>query len=424
MRILCIGISHKTADVALRERFAFDTPTMVRALRDLSARWDKAEFVLLSTCNRTELYAARPVHGHPRETDLGAWMGEFRSIPREEYEGSLYALSEAEAARHLFSVAAGMDSMVPGEDQIVAQLKDAYAAAVEASAARGVMGELFQTAFHAGKHIRTETDIAQGKVSVASVAIDCVTKVFPALAGKVVLNVGAGKMSGLMLRQLAQLGAGVILIANRSMDRAKELAGSCGGVAVPLKALAEHLCAADVVLTSIAAATPVLTRQMVESAQHHRGWRPLLIVDIAVPRDVADGVRGLDNVFLYNIDDLEQIVQATLKSRYSQRDDAEKIIDEHVRELMQTLNIRDVAPTIDALYRRMREIAAEELADARKSLSAHHDAEDDEKILQRALHRTIRRILHPAARNLRGEAGTDAARAHVAAIRKLFGLDE
>jgi glutamyl-tRNA reductase len=424
MRILCLGISHKTADVALRERLALDSPAVEMALRDLSSRWEKAEFVILSTCNRTELYVARPIQGHPRDGELEECLGRLCSVPVSQFQGSLYTLRDGEAAGHLFAVAAGLDSMVPGEDQIVGQMKDAYAAAVKASTARGVMNELFQTAFHAGKHIRSETEIAQGKVSVASVAVDCVGKVFPTLTGKVVLNIGAGKMSEVMLRQIAQFGAEVILVANRSMDAARELAAACGGVAVPLRAVAEHLWAADVVLTCTSSPTPLITRQMVETAQHHRGWRPLLIVDIAVPRDVEEDVRELENVRLYNIDDLQEIVRSTLSSRHGQRGSAQKIIDEHVRELMQALSARGVAPTIDALYRRMKAIADEELSAARRALAAHSDAEDDEKVLQRALHRTIRRILHTAAKNLREEAGSDVVRAHVAAIRKLFQLEE
>ena len=424
MRILCVGANHRSADVALRERLAFSAEQRQRALRDLCARWPDAEFAILSTCNRTEIYAARPVHGRPRQEELREWLGEFHSLPARQYTDALYTLINVEAAEHLFAVAAGLDSLVPGEDQIVSQIKAAYTEAVEAGAARAMMNELFQGAFHAAKHIRSETDIVLGRVSVASVAVDFVQQIFERLTGKCVLNVGAGKMNQLMLRHLKRLGAGRITIANRSHDRAEALAEACGGETGDFARLAEHLTHADVVLTSTGAAEPIITAEMVRRAQDRRRYRPLLIVDIAVPRDVEPAAGEIDNVFLYNIDDLDQIVQTTLQIRHGERAAAERIIAEHVEELTASLRARNVAPTIEALYRRMETIAAEELAEARNKLSTHDDAEEDAEILQRVLHRTIRRILHPCANRLRESSGSDAVHAYVAALRKLFELDE
>ena len=422
MRILCIGLNHKTADVELRERLAFDDAQARRALNELTDTWTDAEFVVLSTCNRSELYTARPVHGHPREEELRGWLGKFHALDISQFDRALYTLADGQAAEHLFAVAAGLDSMVPGEAQIVGQLRATYAMAVESGAAGPVMNELFQTAFHAAKQIRTQTGVSRGKASVASVAVDCVAGALETLAGKCILSIGAGKMNTLMIRQMAHLGADRILVANRSRARARQLAKTCGGQVASFSALADHLVAADVVLTSTAAEAPILTRKMIASAQRRRRWRPLLIVDIAVPRDVEASAGGLKTVFLYNIDDLEQVVRATLKRRQGHRPAAEKIIAEHVREFLRKLNIREVSPTIDVLYRHMRRIAAEELKAARNRLSSHDDADADVEILQRALHRAIRRIMHPCVKHLRDEAGTDAARAHVASLRKLFGL--
>jgi len=424
MRILCIGLSHKTADVSVREKVAFDAAQMRRALAELSARWEGAEFAILSTCNRVELYAARPIHAHPRDHELREWLAAFHGADARGFDDALYTLTDAAAAAHLFAVAAGLDSLVPGEPQIVAQMKEAYAAAVQARAARAVMNDLFQAAFHVAKHIRTETDIGAGRVSVASVAVDCVGQVFGNLGGKCVLNVGAGKMNALMLKRLTGLGPDRVLLTNRSADRASALAEAHGEQAVPFEQLPRHLAAADVVLTSTAAEAPIITAQMVRRAQAERNGRPLLIIDIAVPRDVDAAAGEIENVFLYNVDDLDRVVLKTLSTRQDQRGAAEKIIDEHVGELMEGLNVRDVAPTLDALYRRMERIAAEELADARKKLASHDDAEADAEILRRALHRTIRRILHPAASRLRGGAGADGARTRIGAIRELFNLDE
>ncbi len=425
MRILCVGANHRTADLAVRERLALDADQRADALRALRETWPEAEFAVLSTCNRTEVYAARPVHGHPRADRLGAWLlGRCGVGPGAGGgEGLLYTLTDAEATRHLFAVASGLDSLVPGEDQIVAQVKDAYAEAAEADAAGGVLSELFQGALHVAKHVRTETDIAMGKVSVASVAVEFVAQVFETLAGKTVLNVGAGEMNELMLQHLRDAGAESIVVANRSRPAAERLAEAFAARAAGLDELGELLPAADVVLTSTGSPEAILTAKDVADAQRTRGYRPLLIVDIAVPRDVAPEAGQVESVFLYNIDDLEQVVRATLARRADQQQAADGIIDEHVDELLGGLKVRQVAPTIEALYRRMQRIADDELADARNKLGTHDDAEEDMAILERTLHRTIRRMLHPCTARLRSAAGSDAARAHVAALRDLFHLD-
>ncbi|MHC4982603.1 MAG: glutamyl-tRNA reductase [Planctomycetota bacterium] len=424
MRILCTGLSHKTADVALREKFALDSGALHAVLEDFRRRWPEAEGFAISTCNRTEAYTARPVHGHPREDELRKWFCEFGRLSPAGAAEAIYTFVDAEAARHLFSVAAGLDSLVPGEAQIVSQLKDAYAAAVEKQVARAVLNELVQSALHVAKHVRRETDIGAGKVSVASVAVDCVVGKLGALAGKCVLNVGAGKMNELMLDRLKELGVESILVANRSASHARRLASRCGGRVAAFDSLERHIEQADVVVTSTASEAPILTRNTVAAAQRKRGGAPLLIIDIAVPRDVESSAGEVQNVFLYNIDDLESVVRSTIRTRRDQQSAAEKIIDGHVAEFLNNLNVRQVAPTIDALYSYMRKIADEELSSARNKLALHEDVKEDSEILRRALHRTIRRIMHPAAEALRQAAGTDAARAHIAAIRKLFELDE
>jgi len=424
MRIICIGLNHKTAGVELREKLAFDETQSLRAMRKLKANWDAAEFAILSTCNRVELYAARAVHAHPREDELRHWLGEFHRLPVQEYERSLYTLADAKAAEHLFAVAAGLDSLVPGEVQILSQLRQAYALSLKARTAGAVLNELFQTALHAGKRVRAETGIARGRTSVAGVAVDCVRNVLGSLSDKTVVTVGAGEMNLLMGRHPGKLGAGRVLVVNRSLRRARQLARACSGRALPFEELGQALKLADVVLTSTAAGAPIITRKMIDSTQRKRRWRPMLIVDIAVPRDVEASAGGLKNVFLHNIDDLERLVRKNLRNRRSQYAKSEKLIAGHVEKFMLKMNVRNVAPTIEELYRRMREIAEDELDLARNKLRSHPDAEADAEILERALRRALRRILHPCVTNLRKEAGNDTARAHVAALRKLFDLDK
>ena len=424
MKILCIGLSHKTAQVALREKLSFDSDQARSALKQLADDYKEAEFLLLSTCNRVEVYVARKPHTRPGADHVRAWLADFHQLTVDDLEEKLYTLDDSRAVAHMLAVAGGLDSLVPGEPQIVAQLKEAYALAVDAGAARAAIGELVQGALHVAKHVRSETPIGAGKVSVASVATDFVRRVFQRLSGKCVLNIGAGKMNELMLRQLAKLGPEQILVANRSAEKARQLAESCGGRPAPFDRIQNHLALADVVLTSTASHRPIISAEMVRAAQAARNYQPLLIVDIAVPRDVEAAAAEVENVFLYNIDDLDRIVGETLQTRHDQRDKAEKIIDEHLAELTRSLHVRHFSPVINALYRRMEKIAAEELQVARNKLSTHEDAAEDEEILKRALHRTIRRILHAPASNLRAAAGSDAARQQIEVIRKLFELDD
>jgi len=422
MRILCVGANHKTAPVSLRERLAFDAGSARSALEALRDRYDQAEFVILSTCNRSEVYTARPVHGRPREAELRGLFGKFHGLGPEKYEPALYFHADADAVRHLFAVAAGLDSLVPGEDQILAQLKQAYRLAGEVSAVRGRLDELFQLAFNVGKQVRAATGIASGKVSVASVAVDFVRERFPDFAGKRILSIGAGKMNELMLRGLSEAGAGYIFVANRSPARAAELAGHCNGQVVGFDELDAALGRADVVVCSTGSSDPVLTRAKLESAMAGRAERPMLIIDIAVPRDVEPAAGEVEGVRLYNIDDLTAVVEKTLRLRTAEMDAGRRIIDEHVAAYFHRLHVRQVVPTVEALYRRMRAIAGEELAAMRSKLTGVPAT--DEKLAQRAFHRALRRILHTPIANLRSAAGSEAARQHAAALRKLFDLPE
>lgn len=417
MRILCAGISHKTAPLSIRERFALDAPARRAALKDLCARWPEAECLALSTCNRTEVYLARPAHGRPRADELRDWLASLGGLSGAE---PVYVLEDSEAAGHLFAVASGLESLVPGEPQIVAQIKDAYGAAGEAGAARHVLHELVQAALHAAKRVRSETPIGQGKVSVASVAVEQAAEALGSLAGVRVLSVGAGKMSELILRHLRRRGAGDVVVANRSAAAARELAGRCGGRSVPFERLTEALPGRDLVLTSTAADAPVLRRKDIAAG---RGDGPLVIIDIAVPRDVEPGAGDLPGVRLYNIDDLEAVAARAMAARRDEAEAGREVIAPLVAEFERSLRVREVAPTIRSLHEYMRAVADAELADAMNKLSTHDDAPEDERILRRALHRTIRRILHPAARNLRDAAGSQSASIRAAALRKAFGLD-
>lgn len=419
MRILCTGISHKTAPVVVRERLAFSAPAITGALNDLKTHWDACEFVILSTCNRTEIYAARPLHGNPREHELHAWIGEYLGVEPQLYADHLFTLSGPQAARHLFEVASGLDSLVPGEAQIVSQVKNAYAAAKDRQCCTSVLCELFDKALHVAKHVRTETPIRRQKASVASVAARRLGEELAQLEDKTILVVGAGKINSLVLKHLAA-GPSRILIANRSERRAKSL-NIPNATVVQWNHLANALAHAHAVITSTAADEPIITHAMLKKACMTR--TPKVIIDLAIPRDVEEQARQIEGVTLLNIDDLEADVRRIPLCPQTQTQ-AQRIIDSHLREYLASFRTRLAAPTIDALYERMRNLAAHELADARAKFSSHDDADLDEAILKRAMHRMIGRMLHPAAANLRRWSQGDGAEIYLEAVRKLFDLGE
>lgn len=420
MRILCVGASYKTAGVELRERLAYNDASADDALSDLRRQWPGVEFALLSTCNRTEIYNIRPVHGHPRSDELTRWLGRSRGLPAEALEGNLYTLADAEAAEHLFLVTAGLDSLVPGEAEIVQQVKQAGALARRNGAAGAAMNDLFAAALHTAKHIRSETPVSEGKVSVASVAVDCARQAMGEMSSAAVLSIGAGEMNRRMLESFGSAGAGSLAVANRSQDKADALAAEHDAAVVPFEAIPDRLAEFDVVVTSTGSSAAVLSRSVVRRAMDRRNGAEMVLVDIAVPRDVEPGAGELPGVHLFNIDDLEHVVRTTIHTRRSARDEAADILDEHVAALLRDLHLRTIAPVIDALYRNIETIGREELERAERKLT---DAADPAGVVKEAIHRVIRRTLHPVADSLRNPPGQETARADAAALERLFGLD-
>jgi glutamyl-tRNA reductase len=422
MRLICVGISHKTAPVELREKLAFDPDQAARAAGELKRLWPLAEFVILSTCNRTELYAARPVHGFPREEELRQWLTEYRDFHPGDLAELLYTLGGNEAIRHLFTVAGGLDSMVVGEDQIIAQLKSAYALATDAGAAGPAMNELFQSALHTAKHIRTETDIATGKASVASIAVHTLATHLADLPTRRVLALGAGQTVDTMLKGLRDLGVTSFTIANRSLDRARAATTPLAGNAVSLDELHTALLDTDIVVCSTASPEPLLMEATVRDVQSTRNHQPLFIIDIAVPRDVEDTVRDVAGVTLVNIDDLQADADATLARRRDESPKTDAIIDEHVQEMTHWLRLRSVAPTIHALKQELDAIADAELRRAGNKLATHDDVDEDMDILRLSLHRMVRRMLHPLADYLKQQARDGEAHEPAAMVRDIFRL--
>ena len=422
VRLLVLGLNHKTAPLPLREAVAFDAAQIAEALRRFQESFPDSEAVVLSTCNRVELYIARPVEGQPNFHLLVQFLAEFHGMPASDLHGHIYHHEDRAMVEHLFAVAASLDSMVVGETQILAQVKQAYQAATTAGAARKVLHSLFQRALAAAKSIHDQTDLAAGRLSIASVAVDLSRSVFDRFDDKAVVCVGAGKMSRLMLRHLSELSPGTIVVTNRSPDRAEALAAEFKAVAVPWQKLEELLVQADIVLTSTGSPEPVITTARFKSLLKARRYRPVVIVDIAVPRDVEAGVGELSNVYLYNIDDLEQVAAATRDKRSAAVDRSRELLAGFVEEFIAWYATRDVGPLVKALYEHSNALARAEL----DAYFAGHPQMDDaqRKDLERMVHRVVGKMLHTPVTQITQQAHASARPMLAAALRKLFALGD
>jgi glutamyl-tRNA reductase len=353
MSVVVIGLSHRTSPVELRERFAFAESKIPEALKKLRDSGVAGEAVILSTCNRVEIYTATPLEPAKAFAELKqflSWWGETAGEPLAEHDSGsrgrsphqnesgeeFYALAEPQSLQHLFKVACGLDSMVLGETEILGQLKEAYALAHRHQHTGARLNKAFQRAFNVAKHIRTHTNIQRGSVSVASVAVELARKIFSSLAGREALVIGAGDMSGKVARALLSRGAKSIIVASRSFERAEILAKELGGRAVPFDNWADEFGKIDIAISSTSAPHHILDRAKLESLMKLRKNRPLLLIDIAVPRDIAPEVNFLENVYLYNIDDLQAIADDSLKQRKEEIIRCEQIIAEKVKPLLET----------------------------------------------------------------------------------------
>jgi glutamyl-tRNA reductase len=359
MRLFAIGLSHRTAPVDLRESVDFTRGGLESALAALAARGAGRELVVLSTCNRAEIYAVGDTEATAEA--VGQFFSEYHDIAHAEMAAHLYVHRGAEAARHLFRVAAGLDSLVVGEPQILGQVKAAYATASERQYTAALTNRLFHTAFTVGKRVRAETGVGEGAVSVSYAAIALAKKIFGNLGGRSVLILGAGEMAKLTGIHLQSQQVKQITIASRTLLSAQALAARLGGVAVRWEEMDTALAAADIVVTATGAAEPVLTRARVEEVMRPRRNRPLFIIDIAVPRDVESSTGGLDEVFLYNIDDLRAIVQENLARRSGELARAEAIVEQEVARFTAWMQSREIVPTVIALRERFETIRRAEL---------------------------------------------------------------
>ncbi|MBI2892373.1 MAG: glutamyl-tRNA reductase [Deltaproteobacteria bacterium] len=413
--LLLVGLSHKTAPLEVRERLAIPAGELESAVRTMRELHTITEAMLVATCNRVEAYvvsrdpsgAARQVREH-LEGRARAPLAEF-----------LYEHQGKGAVRHLFHVAASLDSMVIGEPQILGQVKDAYAAAERAGALGAVLGRCVPRAFGIAKRVRSQTGIAQGAVSVSSIAADLATKVLGDLAGRRVLLVGAGKMGETSAKQLSKRG-GKLTVVNRSYERAEELARGCGGEARAFGDLENHLQVADVVICSTASPKFIITHDLMASVVRARRYRPLFMIDIAVPRDIDPRVNDLDNVFLFDIDDLQKVVKQHLEERQKEATAAIRVVDEELEEFDAHVRSLELVPTIAALRARFLEVGTSELERTLPRLASLGPKE--KKALEAMMGAFVSKLLHRPITELRSMAERPEGPELIAAVQRLFEL--
>jgi glutamyl-tRNA reductase len=427
LHLIALGINHQTAPVALRESVAVSDPALPAALTRLSALPAVQEAVLLSTCNRTEVYAlVAPTHADPEEP-LIHYLSTLQGERHHSLDGHLYCYRDGAAARHVMEVAAGIDSMILGEYQIMAQVKSAYAAAHSQSATGPVLNTLFQMALSCGKRVRSETEISRGAFSVGAAAVELAVQIFgDSLASRTVLVLGAGKMSELTARHLQAKGSPAVLVANRSFDRAGELARQLGDTARAMRFddLPEALVTSDIVICSTAAPHPVLTRETAVKAMRARRNRALFLIDIAVPRDVESSVGDLENVYLFNIDDLNRVVEQAQKERTGEVAKARQIIEQYVGDYLAWRRSLEVTPLIVAVREKLDAVRLEEMAKLRARAS--HLSERDLRSLEASLQSFANKVAHAATVAIKDAAhgDPDLSYERLSAIRAAFGLDE
>ncbi|MEW6320963.1 MAG: glutamyl-tRNA reductase [Acidobacteriota bacterium] len=360
MHLLLVGASHRTAPVEMRERLDFSSRGLDAAVTALAGRAHTREAVVVSTCNRAEMYVACDAVD-PARDDVERFVSEFHQLPIEDVRRHLYHAVDDGAARHLFRVASGLDSLVVGEPQILGQVKDAYGIAAGRHTAGPLLNRLFHWAFAVGKRVRSETSLAEGAVSVSFAAVALARKIFGNLAGRHVLVIGAGDMGKLTATHLKAQGIARLLITSRTLAHAEQLAAEVGGDVMPWDALATALLDSDIVITCTGSPVPILDRARVEQAVPASRVRPLFLIDIAVPRDVDPAVGDIEQVFLYNIDDLQAIVRENLERRGSEVGRAERIVEEEVQRFAQWHRARGAIPTVVALRQRFESIRRSEL---------------------------------------------------------------
>ncbi len=414
MPLIALGINHRTASLEVRERVAFAPDQMILSLQQGRDASGADNLAILSTCNRTELYAT----GSVDHRALLAWLVTHHNLAEQALDASYYAHENAAAVQHMMKVASGLDSMVLGEPQILGQMKSSYAVAQKAGTADGLLSQVFQGVFATAKRVRSETAIGQNPVSVAYAAVSLAQRIFSSMKEVTALLIGAGETVELLARHLREQGVGDIIVANRTLARAQEMAEIFSAEAILLSEIPEHLHRADIVISSTASQLPILGKGAVESALKQRKHRPIFMVDIAVPRDIEPQVAQLDDVYLYTVDDLKEVIEANLRHREDAAGQAEVIIEQGVSNWKNQLRGQQAVGTIRAFRDNLGALRDAELD---KALAAIAQGQSAEQVLRQLAHGLTNKFLHVPTTRLK-KAGEQGDSDYVRWAHDLFDL--
>ncbi|MGS0764141.1 glutamyl-tRNA reductase [Syntrophomonas curvata] len=419
MYVLLAGLNHRTAPVSIRERFAFCGTSLDHAYAYFKDQAEIEGTVILATCNRTEIYAtSRDIESGMKV--LRQFMSGYSGMTNQELEQYLYQPNCYQAISHLFRVTAGLDSMILGEAQILGQVKDAYQASVQAHASDGVLNSLFLKAIYIGKKVRTETRIDQRPLSVPFTAVELARQILGDLQGKTVMVIGAGEMSELTTQCLMENGIRTVIVSNRSYDKALAMASAFNGRAVRFDLLASELNEADIVISCTAASHYVVREDNCRPVLQARQGRKIIMIDIAVPRDIDPGLKDIDGVFMYDIDDLQNVVDANHLEKQKSIRQAERIIAAEISGFNQWLDSLYVVPVIKALKARGEDIKQKELRRAFNRLGKI--SEQEERVISSMANTIINQLLHSPMINLKEMAGSSQGHLYAEVVKNLFGL--
>lgn len=421
MSILLVGLNHKTAPVEVRERLAFTDEACAENLRLLVDGEMVREGLIVSTCNRVEVVAETRAPLAESFDRIKGFLSESRRIGHDDFSRHLYSHEEERAVRHLFRVASSLDSMVVGEPQVLGQVRKAYSMALEAGTAGRILNRLVHHAFRTAKRVRSETGIAASAVSISYMAVELGRKIFGSLKGSTVLLVGAGEMAELSAQHLIGAGAARVLVANRTPATAEKLAAQFSGEAVAFSELAKHLASADIVICSTGASHYVITAEMARESLGARRNRPAFFIDISVPRNIDPAIGEMNNLFVFDIDDLESVIVSNIREREKEAERAELIVESEVMQFQQALRALDIGPAIGALRQKMQEMARQELERHRHKLGPL--TPEQEKAIESLLISTVNKISHPVMHRMRRSYDTGSEE-NIQAWREIFGLEE
>jgi glutamyl-tRNA reductase len=421
MEIILVGLNHRTAPVEVRERVSFTAEQARRAAEELRARGILEETLVLSTCNRSEVYGVPPEASHECAAGLSSFLSEFHSVRPDVLRGSLYHHYDREAVRHLFRVSAGLDSMLLGEAEILGQVREAYRFAHENGATGPVLNRLFQGALEVGKRVRTETELGTRPVSVASAGVKLAERIFGKLNERTALVLGAGAISEQVVEQLRSRGIAHLFVMNRSRERAENLAQQFGGKVIAWGEWETALKGPDVVVSSVSAEEPVLRREMLARAMAARGNRSLLLMDLGLPRNIEAAAADLYNVYVYNVDDLTDIVQQNLNARESEVPRAEAVVEEHVGKFLSWQASVELVGLLEALRSRLRSERGAFLSSRLETIN--HLGAADIRHIETLMDDLLEKLLLEPAERLRGERELRRKIQSVEALRDLFLRD-